>query len=62
MDLRDRSEKQVLSIIEDAAKAKEDADAQKISDLYLSFMDEAKANKLGLSTDPSRTRCEFCGY
>jgi putative endopeptidase len=49
MDLRDRSEKQVLSIIEEAAKTKDDADAQKISDLFLSFMDEAKANKLGLS-------------
>jgi len=49
MDLRDRSEKQVRSIIEDAAKTKDDADAQKISDLYLSFMDEAKANQLGLS-------------
>jgi len=49
MDLRDRSEKQVLSIIEDAAKTKDNADAQKISDLYLSFMDESKANKLGLS-------------
>jgi putative endopeptidase len=49
MDLRDRSEKQVLTIIEDAAKTKDNADAQKISDLYHSFMDEAKANKLGLS-------------
>jgi len=49
MDLRDRSEKQVLSIIEEAAKAKDDADAQKISDLYLSFMDEKKADQLGLA-------------
>src|SRR5437016_10863685 len=49
MDLRDRSEKQVRTIIEDAAKTKDDADAQKISDLYLSFMDEAKANQLALS-------------
>jgi putative endopeptidase len=49
MDLRERSEKQVRTIIEDAAKTKQDADAQKISDLYLSFMDEAKANELGLS-------------
>jgi putative endopeptidase len=49
MDLRDRSEQQVRAIIEDAAKTKDNADAQKISDLYLSFMDEAKANQLGLS-------------
>jgi len=56
MDLRDRSEKQVLTIIEDAAKAKDNPDAQKISDLYLSFMDEAKANKLGHS--PIKTELE----
>src|SRR5262249_35164814 len=49
MDLRDRSEEQVRAIIEDAAKNKGNSDAQKISDLYLSFMDEAKANQLGLS-------------
>jgi putative endopeptidase len=49
MDLRDQSEKQVRAIVEEAAKTKDNADAQKISDLYLSFMDEAKANKLGLS-------------
>src|ERR1022692_3508754 len=48
-ELRDRSEKQVLSIIEAAAKTKDDPNAQKISDLYASFMDEARANKLGLT-------------
>jgi putative endopeptidase len=46
--LRERSEKQVKTVIEDAAKTKENADAQKISDLYASFMDEAKVEKLGL--------------
>ncbi len=48
-ELRDRSEKQVLSIIEAAAKTKDDPNAQKISDLYASFMDEARANKLGIT-------------
>jgi putative endopeptidase len=47
-ELRERSEKQVQTIIEDAAKTKNNADAQKINDLYISFMDEAKAEKLGL--------------
>jgi putative endopeptidase len=47
-DLRDLSEKRVRVIIEDAAKAKGDADARKISDLYASFMEEARANELGL--------------
>jgi putative endopeptidase len=49
-ELRDRSEKQVRSIIEATAKTKDDPDAQKINDLYASFMDEARANKLGLTT------------
>jgi putative endopeptidase len=48
-ELRDRSEEYVRAIIEDAAKHKESADAQKINDLYTSFMDEARANKLGLA-------------
>lgn len=48
-ELRDRSEKQVQSIIEEVAKNKDNADARKISDLYLSFMDERQANKLGLT-------------
>jgi putative endopeptidase len=47
-ELRNRSEKQVRAIIEEAAKVKGDADAQKISDLFASFMDEARAEELGL--------------
>ena len=46
--LRDLSEARVRAIIEDAAKVKDDPDARKISDLYASFMDEARAEKLGL--------------
>jgi putative endopeptidase len=46
--LRDLSEKRVREIIEDAAKHKDDPDARKISDLYASFMDEARAEKLGI--------------
>jgi len=46
--LRDRSESQVRAIIEAAAQVKGDADARKISDLYAAFMDEARAEKLGL--------------
>ncbi len=47
-ELRDQSEKHVLAIIEEADKAKDDADARKIADLYASFMDEGRANKLGM--------------
>ena len=47
--LRDRSDEQVRAIVEEAAKSKDNADAQKISDLYLSFMDEGRANKLDLA-------------
>lgn len=46
--LRDLSEKRVREIIEDAAKHNDDPDARKISDLYASFMDEARAEKLGI--------------
>jgi putative endopeptidase len=46
--LRDLSEKRVREIIEDAAKHKDDPDARRISDLYASFMDEARAEKLGI--------------
>jgi putative endopeptidase len=46
--LRDRSESQVRAIIEDAAQVKGDADARKISDLFASFMDDARAERLGL--------------
>lgn len=47
--LRDLSEERVLSIIEESEKMKDNADAQKISNLYHSFMDEKQANKLGLT-------------
>src|SRR6476661_6333433 len=40
--LRDLSEQRVHAIIEDAAKVKDDADARKISDLFASFVDEAR--------------------
>jgi predicted metalloendopeptidase len=46
-ELRERSEKQVLGIIEEAARAKGDADAQKISDLYASFMNEPRVDEAG---------------
>jgi putative endopeptidase len=55
-DLRDRSEERVRAIIEDAAKNPDNADAQKISDLFASFMDEARANNLGLT--PIRSELE----
>ena len=42
--LRDRSEQQVRAIIEESAKVKGDGDTQKISDLFASFMDEARAD------------------
>jgi putative endopeptidase len=48
-DLRDLSEERVRAIIEAAAKNKGEGDAQKISDLYAAFMDESRANQLGLT-------------
>ncbi len=48
-ELRDRSEAQVRAIIENAATIKDDRDAQKIGDLYASFMDEARAEEFGLA-------------
>jgi putative endopeptidase len=48
-DLRERSQEQVRAIIEEAAKASGNADSQKISDFFASFMDEARANRLGLA-------------
>ncbi len=47
-ELRDQSEKHVRAIIEDAAKAKDDADARKIADLYDSFMKQSRADELGM--------------
>src|SRR5262245_10434255 len=49
LDVRDRSEKQVRAIIEEFAKTATDPDSKKISALYESFMDEAQANKLGMT-------------
>jgi putative endopeptidase len=46
--LRDRSEAQVRSVIEEVARSHEGADAQRIGDLYESFMDEAAVEKAGL--------------
>ncbi|HXD85530.1 MAG TPA: M13-type metalloendopeptidase, partial [Urbifossiella sp.] len=48
-ELRDLSEKRVRAIIEDAAKHAGDADSRKIADLYASFMDEKRANELGMA-------------
>jgi putative endopeptidase len=47
--LRDLSETRVRSIIEEAQKMEGNADAQKISDLYHSFMNERQTNVLGLT-------------
>ena len=49
--LRDQSEKQVREIIESTASAPAEAGsvARKIGDLYRSFMDEARAQELGIS-------------
>ena len=51
LKLRDKSEADLRSIIEETASKPDNApgsEAQKIADLYLSFMDEAKADQLGL--------------
>lgn len=49
--LRDQSEKQVREIVEDttAAPSATGSVAQKIGDLYRSFMDESRAEKLGIA-------------
>ncbi|CAN5638300.1 M13 family metallopeptidase [soil metagenome] len=47
-ELRDLSEKRVRAIIEGAAKAGGDTDAKKIDDLYAAFMDQARAEQLGV--------------
>jgi putative endopeptidase len=48
--LRDKSESNLRAIIEEAAKSNSPAgsEARKIGDLYASFMDEARADQLGL--------------
>ena len=48
-ELRDLSEKRVRAIIEEAAKSKDGPDAKKIDDLFASFMDEKRAEQLGMS-------------
>lgn len=47
-ELREQSEKRVREIIESAAKKTGDAEAKKIADLFASFMDEERADKLGI--------------
>jgi putative endopeptidase len=48
-ELRDRSEAQVRAIIEEAADTQGDANAQKVGDLYASFLDVDRAEELGLT-------------
>ena len=48
--LRERSEKDVRTIIEDAAAGRvEDPDAQKIGDYYTAYMDSARVEALGIA-------------
>jgi putative endopeptidase len=49
--LRDKSEADIRAIIEEnaAKKAEPGSEAQKVGDLFASFMDEGRANKLGLT-------------
>lgn len=55
-ELRDRSEAQVRAIIEDAADTEGNANAQKVGDLYASFLDVDRAEELGLT--PIETELE----
>jgi putative endopeptidase len=48
LELRELSQKRVLAIIEDAGKSKGEAESQKIGDLYASFMDQDRADRLGI--------------
>ena len=56
-ELRDRSDKQVRAIIEDAAKTKDNADAQKISDLYALVHGRGAGEQARPRADPVRARC-----
>ena len=49
-DMRDRNEDRIAEIIADLAKSnvKRDTDAQRIRDLYRSYMDQSRIEKLGL--------------
>ena len=54
MQLRDKSEADLRAIIEEAAQDRRTpagSEARKIGDLYASFMDEARAEQLGLEAD-----------
>ncbi len=46
--LRDKAELQIRAIIEDAAKSGDKGEAKQVGDLYASFMDEARAEELGI--------------
>ena len=46
-EMRDKTEREVRALIESAQKRSGDAEAQKIGDLYASFMDLAAVNRLG---------------
>ena len=46
--LRDKAEAQLRAIIEDAAKSGDKGEAKQVGDLYASFMDEARADELGI--------------
>ena len=48
-ELRDRSEIQVRAIIEEAADTQGDANAQKVGDLYASFLDVDRVEELGMT-------------
>ena len=48
ISLRDRSEAQLHGLIDEAVRTHDTPDAQRIGDLYESFMDEAQVEKAGL--------------
>ena len=50
ISLRDRSEAQLRGLIDEAARTHDTPDAQRIGDLYESFMDEAQVEKAGLGS------------
>ena len=63
--LRDKSESNLRTIIEDvAAKAGNPAgsEARKLGDLYASFMDEARADELGHKAGRRRSRSHRRDY
>ncbi len=48
-ELRDRSEAQVRAILDEARTTKPEGEVRKIVDLYAAFLNEARANELGLT-------------